>query len=617
MDHGGTTIYAKSLIDKFAEDLVSNLYGNPHSACTPAKLSGQIVDETREKTLRFFGADPEHFDLVFVANATAAIKLVMESFKDLGNATKESEGEGGFWYGYHADSHTSVVGVRESTDGDHRCFRSDTEVEEWIAGSSSTRNQSPKLGLFAYPGQSNMTGRRLPLSWPGRLRKSQKSCHQDTYTLLDAAALATTYPLNGLFGDPDSAPDFTALSFYKIFGFPDLGGLIVRKASGKILQFGRKYFGGGTVSMVTVLGNKPWFKSREVLHESLEDGTLPFHNIIALSTAIDVHQQLYGPNPMETISRHTAFLGKQLYDCLTSLRHSTGVPVCQVYKGAESLYGDSTTQGATIAFNVLGADGKYIPYTSVVEKLADKREIFVRSGQLCNPGGIARHLEFETWHMTRLWSYGHRCGGAHNTGTEIVNGKPTGVVRVSLGAMTTIANVDTLIAFLRDEFMLGDYPSPVVDYQEQSYDLAVRGTMDKAHHIRIEKYGQPLSEENLTLAGRPPFAPTASWGSTTETRLGAPSSYRPGSSISSSRQYSDSVHSLGAPPLRAPPPTPRKPVNTDFETMGLDVEPLRATPRSVSGGNDDGSVQEEDERRGLKKLWKHRGRKSGSVSTLA
>lgn len=541
----------------------------------------------------------------------------MESFKDIGNA-KASEGEGGFWYGYHQDSHTSLVGVRESTDGEHRCFRSDTEVEEWIARPSSNRDQSPKLGLFAYPGQSNMTGRRLPLSWPGKLRRSTQPCHHDTYTLLDAAALATTRPLNSLFEDPDSAPDFTALSFYKIFGFPDLGGLIVRKASGRILHFGRKYFGGGTVAMVTVLGNKPWFKSRETLHESLEDGTLPFHNIIALSTAIDTHRRLYGPYPMETISRHTAFLGKRLYDSLCSLRHSTGIPVCKIYMGTESLYGDSTTQGATVAFNVVDADGKYIPFTSVVEKLADEREIYVRSGQLCNPGGVASHLKFETWHMTRLWEYGHRCGEAQHTMTEVVNGKPTGVVRVSLGAMTTIANVDTLIAFLRDEFMLNDYPSPLQTSQDHMYELAIRAKIDRGYQVRIEKQfvGPGFSDENLRLAGLPPFAPSISWGSRSNTRPGTPSSHRAGSSISSTREYSEPMHSLVPPPRRAPPPMPRKPVNVDFDSMGLEDERLRVTPRSAQGRDDGESVQE-DERRGLRKLWKHRGKKSGSVSTLA
>lgn len=302
LDHGGTTIYARSLIEDVAADLMSNLYGNPHSASTPAKMCGQAVDDTREKTLRFLGADPQHFDLVFVGNATGALKLVMDSFKDLGNANKDEDGEGGgFWYGYHIDAHSSVVGIRECTDGHHHCFQTDGEVEQWLFGTKILK-RSPKLGLFAYPGQSNMTGRRLPLNWSGKLRKSTNPAHDDTYTLLDAAALATTYPLNGIFQDPDSAPDFTALSFYKIFGFPDLGALIVRKVSGSILHFGRRYFGGGTVSMVSVQGLKPFFKSKTVLHESLEDGTLPFHNIIALSKAIDTHKYLYGPDP---VSRRT------------------------------------------------------------------------------------------------------------------------------------------------------------------------------------------------------------------------------------------------------------------------------------------------------------------------
>ncbi len=344
------------------------------------------------------------------------------------------------------------MGVRETADDDHHCFRSDAEVQEWLSG-KTVHGKSAKVGLFAYPGQSNMTGRRLPWSWPGMLRASEQPNHQDTYSLLDAAALATTAPLNGIFRDPELAPDFTVLSFYKIFGYPDLGGLIVRKSSGSILQWGRKYFGGGTVQMVTVLSKKPWYKPKASLHESLEDGTLPFHNIIALKAAIDTHRCLYGQNCMTTISRHTTYLGKRLYDQLSGLVHSNGLPVCQIYKGKESVYGDPKTQGATIAFNVRTADGKFVPYTSVVETLANKRKIYVRAGQLCNPGGIATHLRMEDWHLKRLWSEGHRCGAAHLTGTEIMNGKPTGVVRVSLGAMTTIGNIDALIAFLREEFM--------------------------------------------------------------------------------------------------------------------------------------------------------------------
>jgi molybdenum cofactor sulfurtransferase len=396
--------------------------------------------------LRFFGANPELYDLVFVANATSAMKLVMDAFRDMCNVSGDPQRHG-FWYGYHAESHTSAVGVRESTNEHYHMFPDDDTVESWICKGPSPDEQRLKARLFAYPGQSNMTGRRLPLSWPDRIRRSGN----DTYTMLDAAALAPTYPMHGVLRDSDSAPDFTAVSFHKIFGFPDLGGLIVRKASGDILSNGRRYFGGGTVSMVTVVGERPWFKRRKILHDSLEDGTLPFHCIIALGHAIETHERLYGPDPMERVACHTAFLAKYLFDSISSLRHSTGVPVCRVYKGEKSVFGDRTTQGATVAFNALGRHGNFIPYSSVADRLAEERGIFVRSGSLCNPGSFATLLGFDENDMKLLWDHGHHCAVVRPSSMEILNGRPTGVVRVTLGAMTTTANIDNLITFLRDE----------------------------------------------------------------------------------------------------------------------------------------------------------------------
>lgn len=393
LDHGGTTIYARSLIDSFARRMSSNLYGNPHSANGPAKLSGQMVDDIREKTLSFFGADPKHFDLVFTANATAAIKLVADCFRDLAESTRS----GSFWYGYHKDSHTSLVGVRELTNSNARCFESDAEVNGWLQNSkglssNTLYNQQP-LGLFAYPGQSNLSGRRLPLYWPGQLRSSTHL--QNTYSLLDAAALAMSSPLSKAFSNTDTAPDFTCVSFYKIFGFPDLGGLIVRKDSGHILTL-RKYFGGGTVSMVSVINapgreGRAWAKRKSLdltstasgednsdnIHDGLEDGTLPFHSIIALGDAIRVHSRLYGS--MDNISRHTTRLVKSLYDRMSSLRHENDQPVCQVYTDDGGDFGDPKKHGATVAFNVLRPNGTYVAYSDI-EKIANDSQIFVRSG---------------------------------------------------------------------------------------------------------------------------------------------------------------------------------------------------------------------------------------------
>lgn len=367
---------------------MSGLYGNPHSANEPAKVSGDAVDDIREQALRFFGADPKHYDLVFVANATAGIKLVADSFRDLAEKSRT----GTFWYGYHNEAHTSLVGVREFTSGDHHCFESDDDLGSWLVNPASSRIVNRRsltgLGLLAFPGQSNLSGRRLPLSWLRLLRESQAL--QNTYSLFDAAALATTSPLNHIFADPNAAPDFTCVSFYKIFGFPDLGGLIVRKGSGHILAL-RKYFGGGTVLNVSTHGSA-WHKSKALetqvgqesaraLHEGLEDGTLPFHSILALGEAITVHKRLY--DSMANVSRHTTSLVRVMYDGMCALRYPTGQPVCHIYSEVEA-FGDPARQGATIAFNISRQDGTYVPY-STVERIANEKGIYIRSGGKIGP----------------------------------------------------------------------------------------------------------------------------------------------------------------------------------------------------------------------------------------
>ncbi|KAK3937077.1 pyridoxal phosphate-dependent transferase [Diplogelasinospora grovesii] len=427
LDHSGTTIYAQSTVDRFAHKMSSGLYGNPHSANEPAKISGEMVDSIRIKALEFLGADPRHFDLVFVANATAAIKLVADAFRDLAEQGSRS---GNFWYGYHRDAHTSIVGVRELTGGDHHCFESDGEVEAWLNENNNRQHHgAASLGLFGYPGQSNLSGRRLPLNWTKRLRQSKSRRLQNTYSLLDAAALAMTSPMSRVFSDAEAAPDFACVSFYKIFGFPDLGGLIVRKDSGHILAL-RKYFGGGTVSLVSTIGGRTWHMSKGLdqhetdteenvgahgLHEGLEDGTLPFHSILALGEAIDVHKELYGS--MENISRHTTQLAQRLYRGISGLRYANGQPLATVYDNHEeygndaggAAYGDPNRQGATIAFNVYRQDGTFESYAKV-EQMANDRGIYVRSGGICCPGGVFTALQYEPWELNRARSAGHHCG---------------------------------------------------------------------------------------------------------------------------------------------------------------------------------------------------------------
>ncbi|KAL8938178.1 MAG: hypothetical protein Q9216_004029 [Gyalolechia sp. 2 TL-2023] len=80
LDHAGTTPYPKSLIERSSSDLMHNLFGNPHSNSSSSQLSSRRIEDVRLQALRFFRASPDDFDLVFVANATAGMKLVAECF---------------------------------------------------------------------------------------------------------------------------------------------------------------------------------------------------------------------------------------------------------------------------------------------------------------------------------------------------------------------------------------------------------------------------------------------------------------------------------------------------------------------------------------------------------
>lgn len=435
LDHAGTTLYPKSLIDSFARDLTSNLFGNPHSRSSSSQLSTQRVDDIRLKALRFFNADPEEFDLVFVANATAAIKLVADVFRD--------SSPQGFWYGHFIDAHTSLVGVRELAQRGHRCFATKDEVEQWISELASHQTNFPRL--FAYPAQSNMNGRRMPIQWCSKIRDTSSETG-NVYTLLDAASFVSTAPLD--LSDTSTAPDFTALSFYKIFGFPDLGALIIRKTAAGILEK-RKFFGGGTVDMVLAQGT-PWHAKKSTIHERLEDGTLPFHNIIALDSAFSTHARLFGS--MSNVSSHTRYLAKRLHSRLTAMTHFNGEKVCHLYKSPETDF-DNLTQGPIVAFNIRNSSGAWVG-KSEVERLANVKNIQIRSGSHCNPGGTAANLGWTGPDLIRNFSAGLRCGDDH----DVMDGKPTGILRVSLGAITNIRDIDAFASFI-DEFYVEKAPS--------------------------------------------------------------------------------------------------------------------------------------------------------------
>ncbi|KAJ4165616.1 hypothetical protein LMH87_007240 [Akanthomyces muscarius] len=433
LDHAGTTVPSKALMDVFASELTSVLYGNPHSGSLPSQLSTDQVDDVRLRLLEFFNADSDEYDLVFVANATAGVKLVLDGLRSI---------PGGFNYAYHQACHTSLVGVRE--EAKHSVCLNDEQVEGWINGDSLLADDQSSTAMFSYTAQSHMDGQRYPMSWA----RDIKAAHQ-AYTLLDAASLGATSRLD--MSHPDFSADFVVLSLYKIFGFPDLGVLLVRKSSEHLFDK-RKYFGGGTVDMV-VAGKEQWHARKTgFLHERLEDGTLPFHNIIAAGVALTTHKSLFGS--MDQVSRHTEYLTRRLHNGLEKLQHGNGRLVCTLYTPSRA----SQPTGPVVSFNIRSSLGAWIPLGEF-EKLAIINKVHIRTGGLCNPGGIAAALDLQPWEMKKNFSAGFRCG----LDNEIMNGKPVGVIRASFGAMSVEADVDGFLDFMEEFFVEANTPQLLED----------------------------------------------------------------------------------------------------------------------------------------------------------
>ena len=417
-------------MERFAQEMTATLYGNPHSGSWSSQLSTMRIEDIRLRLLSFFNADPADYDLVFVANATAGVKLVVEAMRALPK---------GYALAYHEACHTSLIGAREDAQL-NECL-DDQGVKDWALRNPFVDADSSAT-LFAFSAQSHMDGKRYPVTWAKEVKDHSSGRSAPLFTLLDAASYSATSPLD--LGAPDFSADFTVLSLYKIFGFPDLGALIVRRSAEHVFDR-RRYFGGGTVDMV--LCNKEQWHVRKstFLHERLEDGTLPFHSIMALDVAMTEHGRLFGS--MSQVREHTSHLFRMLWHGLRNLSHSNGLPVCVMYTAAPES-DEHLGNGPVVTFNLKNSAGGWVSLGEV-EKLANVQKVHIRTGGLCSPGKVASALGLEPWEMRRNLSAGFRCGAD----SEILGGKPTGVIRASVGAMSIESDVERFLAFVREFYV--------------------------------------------------------------------------------------------------------------------------------------------------------------------
>ena len=80
LDYAATALYGTSQLRAHHALLARGVFGNPHSESEPSRRSSQLIEHAREQVLAWFGVDAGSHAVVFTHNASAASKLVAESY---------------------------------------------------------------------------------------------------------------------------------------------------------------------------------------------------------------------------------------------------------------------------------------------------------------------------------------------------------------------------------------------------------------------------------------------------------------------------------------------------------------------------------------------------------
>ncbi|XP_034829834.1 molybdenum cofactor sulfurase [Maniola hyperantus] len=502
LENAGTALYPHTLLTRINDDLLRNVYCNPHSD----KYTKDCIEQIRCTVLNHFNTDQSTYSLIFTSGTTQSLKLVLESFQFHSEDEDENDkGNGSFIY--LRDNHTSVIGLRELAEAknadiihiSHDDFLNTLKPYKKPKIPHSKTEKKKSNTLLAYPAQSNFNGYKYPIDCVQEihngclnsyLKKQLCEVNCNWYILLDAASFVATSKLDLSIAQPD----FVCFSFYKIFGFPSgLGALLVKNSSADILKE-KKYFGGGTVDIV--LSSEDFHVKRKSLHERFEDGTLPFLSIIALKHCFNVMSclipKVINSDIMDTLSHHTFYLAKDLYEQLCELEHSNGTKAAVLYMDSD--FADIKRQGGIVTFNLMREDGTYIGYAEF-QHMADLFNITLRTGCFCNSGSCQRHLNVTNKEMKSMHKAGHKCGDE----VDLVNGRPTGAVRVSFGYHNTFNDIDKLVSMITKCFVRQQYQKPnrhiVINHNNNKVEIVKTNTaMFKEEILSV------LNENNLKHA---------------------------------------------------------------------------------------------------------------------
>lgn len=425
LDYTGAGLASKWQFQALQKRLAGELCGNPHSQSPSSLAATRLVEQTRARVLEHFNADPKEYAVIFTANATAAAKLIGESyaFNPLRRLVLTY------------DNHNSVNGLREYAKRrkcrtvyvpcgfpdltiDVRRLKKALRPRGAVLSCSSP-------GLFAYPAQSNFSGVRHSLEYVNLAQS------RGFDVLLDAAAFVPTNELDLA----QIKPEFVIVSWYKMFGFPTgVGCLLARRSA--LTRLKRPWFSGGTIEAVSV--GIPWHRMTRD-ESAFEDGTLNFHGIPDVACGLDWIDSIGVSN----IHCHIESLVSRTLNKLSALKHSSGLPMCIVY-GPKAI----KQRGSTVAFNLLDTEGKVVDERIVGKEAADAN-ISLRTGCFCNPGVGENLFQLHTKHLrSLLWSRSPTI----DEYIRLLKLPSAGAIRISFGVASSMEDVNTFISFVEKTY---------------------------------------------------------------------------------------------------------------------------------------------------------------------
>lgn len=430
-DYAGAMVMSKSQA-KEMEILAKNCDANPHSGHQVSRPVNDMED-LRSIVCHTMGTTPGEYAVAFTHNTTHSIQILAELFSFDSDTLLD----------YLVDNHNSVFGMRIHAENNGATVN----VTETFPADSDKKKK-----LFAFPMQSNLSGRKYPLEWISQYQA------KGGMVLLDGAS--STAPILSVY-----KPDFCVVSLLKLSGAHG-GAMLVRRD--RLALLNDPLPAGGTLLFSGAKSGKYIFL--KTFSEKNEGGTAAYLDLSLSVIGFKVRER-FGTET--DITEHINKCATKFYEGLVGLKHTNGKPL--VVFAPEWQQGF----GGTFSFNMFKDNDQIIPHNDV-QYCFSVNKVVARFGGHCNPGAGFSALGWDDNEVEGV-AIQNQNRGKCVSNLCAIGGKPIGTIRISFGVTTTLHDVDRLLDLLSKQFLNGGPcppPPPLVTPLkiEKMYVFPVMGT---------------------------------------------------------------------------------------------------------------------------------------------